>query len=218
MDQETRYNLTFRVVPVCRLMQNSSLESEPWASIGATPSHGASPELPSFTKTIIEAAVEAAEILRTKTLPSEDDALKLAIAPGEKIDAPNETGPIAQAEKARDLVISFRAAISGLMVSFVDSAPSEIAVATFKNMNAIATWDTQRATDSTIYITVTSVQVDNMVPNAPFPVAICSFDQPRNAGTDTTATSDSPPMLVIGLSLAPRHKSGIVVSDYTGVI
>jgi hypothetical protein len=196
-------------------MENSLLDTNTWTATEATPQQGASPELPAFTKAIIYGAVEAAEMRKKKTLLSEDDTIKLAVVRQEKTDVGTDVEPIAQIESSRNLLISLRAAFSGLMVSFVDSAPSEIAVATFKNMNAIATWDMLRATYSTVYITVTSVQVDNMVPNARFPVAVCPFDQPRNSGNDAIGTPvESPPLLVIGLSFAPRHKSGIVVRNH----
>jgi hypothetical protein len=195
-------------------MQNNSLDREPGNYPGVTPPYSGLAQLPSFAKEIVAGALQAVEIRRQKTLLSEEGAVNEAVAPGEKAHIQKDEVSIARLDEARDLVISFRAAFSGLLVSFVDSAPSEIAVATFKNMNAIATWDMLRATDSTIYITVTSVQVDNMVPNAPFPVAICPFDQPRNDGNDAAGTpNDSPPLLVIGLSFAPRHKSGIVVRN-----
>lgn len=188
------------------LMEKSSPDVEFRASNGATPWHGG---LPLFTKAIIEGADDAVEMRKKRKIPAEDDAIREALAPRKRIESLTPAAPIALLEDARSLAISFRAAFSSLLVSFVDSAPSEIAVATLKNMNAIATWDTHGATDSTVYITVTSVQVDNMVPNSPFPVAICPFDQPRNDATG--ALEDTPPLLVMGLSFAPRHKSGIVV-------
>jgi hypothetical protein len=120
---------------------------------------------------------------------------------------------MSQVAALRNLVVSFRAAFSGLTISLVDAAPSEIAVASFVNINALATWDTLRASDSTIYITVTSLQVDNMVPNSPFPVAVCPFDVPHHGRNDETAISEADsPLLVVGLSFAPKHKSGILVS------
>jgi hypothetical protein len=57
---------------------------------------------------------------------------------------------------------------------------------------------------------VKSVQIDNMVPNAPFAVAVCPSDPPRNASKNSEPP-DVPPLLVVGLSFAPKHKSQILV-------
>lgn len=193
-------------------MKNSSLEQDPENLIEKRPPYGGTTQSPSFIKAIIAGAIDAAELRSQKMLLFEDDAVSEAFAPRERIGITKVNEEVVGLDNSKELVVSFRAAFSAFIVSLVDSAPSEIAVATFKNMNAIATWGMQRATDSTIYITVTSVQVDNMVPNAPFPVAVCPFDQPRNIGTEADGTpEDSAPLLVIGLSFAPRHKSGIVV-------
>lgn len=171
----------------------------------------------SFYKAILDGATNAAERQKKKELKAEEEVVRAIFA---KEDLHEQIHPSVSTEqslkKSKDLVISFRAAFSGLVISLIDSAPSEIAVATFKNVNAIATWDMLRNTDSTIYVTVTGFQVDNMVPNAPFPVAVCPFELQRgsssNEGAGTTAGGRAvPPLLVIGLSFAPRHKSGIVV-------
>lgn len=108
----------------------------------------------------------------------------------------------------QEFVISYRISLSELTVSLIDSSPSEIAVLSFKNINAIGTWNTRQTTDSTVFVTVTSLQVDNMLPNAAFPVAVCPDDKTKL----DSETVVPPPLLVIGLSLAPKHKSGIMVS------
>jgi Vacuolar-sorting-associated 13 protein C-terminal/Autophagy-related protein C terminal domain len=149
----------------------------------------------------------ALAIAHTNT-PDVEDSEELVVPTAEPAD---------QAD--RDLIISFRMAFSGFILSIVDSAPAEIAVVTLKNVNTLATWNARRTTDSTIYITISHVQVDNMVPNAPYPVAVSPDEHARNGDeTDAAGTSDSAsvtaaaaPVLVVGLSFAPRHKSGIVI-------
>lgn len=170
-------------------------------------------DLPSVLQEVVHGAVKAADMRRLKLLQSEEDTLKLLLSSeGEKSVVIESSGTRSSHEMLRNLVVSIRVAFGGLMVSFVDSAPSEIALATFKNINAIATWDSLRVTNSTVYITVTSVQVDNMVPNSPFPVAVAPIDQSLiNISDDTTPKDDVPPLLVVGLSFAPKHKSGILV-------
>lgn len=62
-----------------------------------------------------------------------------------------------------------------------------------------------------------------MIPNAPFPVAVSPYDSsPRESPRNLTSSSDqngsddgTPPLLVVGISFAPRHTSGIVVCTVT---
>jgi hypothetical protein len=58
-----------------------------------------------------------------------------------------------------------------------------------------------------------------MIPNAPFPVAVCPYEAlPKGGLVDTvhgqskgSPEEGAPPMLVVGVSFAPRHSSGVVV-------
>lgn len=158
---------------------------------------------PVVSAAIFEGAAEAERMLQTSNTPTEAD-----------IQTPRAQVKIQNADnRTRDWVISVRAAFSELLLSFVDASPSEIAVATFSNVNAIASWDTQRVINSTVYITLSSLQVDNMLPNAPFPVALCPIDMsrgPRQSETNND-TKDELPLLVIGVSVEPKHSSGIEV-------
>lgn len=177
------------------------------------------PNAPIFVKSILEGVAEVLEMRKTSSIPCEEEVMAMVSSshcslrsPSRRKENVREDSLSFEASRS-DLVVSIRAAFSGLLISLVDSAPSEIAVISVKNMNAIATWDMMRKTDSTVYITVTSLQVDNHVPNSPFPVAVYPFEQIRKSvRSDSPALSEhSPPLLVVGLSFAPRHKSGIVV-------
>jgi hypothetical protein len=194
-------------------MTFNTSDVKPWTNPGAMSLHD---NVPAVLQEVVHGGTKAADLRKSKLLPSEESALRLSLASQtdesfviESADLPTTI----QNEASRNLIVSIRAAFGGIMVSLVDSAPSEIAVATFKNINAIATFDTLRATNATIYITVTSLQVDNMVPNSPFPVAVAPFDQPRVGSTEGDSSNDDVvPLLVVGLSFAPKHKSGILVS------
>lgn len=165
-----------------------------------------------FFQEIVNAA-ETTRIFKSQnTLPTEEEAVRMTHLDTAHISGRDESSPPSLDEQTKDFIISFRAAFSGFVVSLVDSVPSEIVVMAFRNVNALANWNRNRTTDSTVYVTITDVQVDNMVPNAPFPVAVC-YDEAREiTGPEGSESEVSrPPLLVIGLSFAPRHESGVVV-------
>ena len=163
---------------------------------------------------IVDGAFRAAELYRKRLLPSEDDAMTKSLLDAIVIeDSKNDvqlSQECSEPKGAPDLIISVRIAFTSLITSLIDASPSEICVLSFKNINAFANWRTSQTSDSAFFITVTDLQVDNMLPNAAFPVAVCRDDEARVVGDISSA--ESPPLLVIGLSFAPRHKSGIVVS------
>lgn len=111
-----------------------------------------------------------------------------------------------ETQPSKNLSVSFRASFSCFRVSFIDSCPAEVLVLTMENFNALATWDLLRLSDSTAYITLADLQIDNMIPNAPFPVAVSRLNSSSYSDQEQKS-----PLLVIGVSLAPRHSSGIVV-------
>jgi len=171
---------------------------------------------------IEDAAKHVAAILTENGLPTEEEAAERAVFEISRAYTSDlkksYTSDESDAQLERDMIISFRAAFQGFVLSLIDSSPSEICVITLKNVNALASWNMLRTSASTIYFTVTSMQVDNMLPNAPYPVAICPM--PHGTGTASSSTDEivssqdgnNPPVMVIGVSLAPRHQSGTVVS------
>jgi hypothetical protein len=176
---------------------------------------------PIITREISAAAATTVDLLTKSSLPTEEEVISKAFGDAYSAPEPKEFEPFVEEsaeriQSGKDMIISLRASFSGFVVSLVDSAPSEIAVLALRNVNALATWNTKRTTDATIYITITDVQVDNMVPNAPFPVAVTRDEEFRENTTGDDAAggsvADAPPLLVVGLSFAPKHKSGIVVS------
>lgn len=161
-----------------------------------------------FAREILGGAMEADLLLKENKSPTEAEAA----AASSVFESDSETRPSGNDNLSnftpRLATVSFRLSFSGFVVSLIDSAPTEIAVATFKNLNALATWNTQRTTDSTIYVTVEDFQVDNMIPNAPYPIAIGRDEWKQEA--KSSITKPKTPLLVIGLSFAPRHKSEII--------
>jgi hypothetical protein len=208
----------------------------------------ASRHLARYSQDIHDAAQEVSNLSRDSRLPTEEEAVERAIfdiSRAYAADATRESEAMNRSSQSeRDFIVSFRASFQGFVLSLIDNAPSEICVISLRNLNALASWNTQRTTASTIYLTITSLQgerdefivlqprfdafiltllfaVDNMIPNAPFPVAVSPYDSSRDRTprTDTSAANASqhgaddatPPLLVAGISFAPRHRSGIVV-------
>lgn len=166
-----------------------------------------------FREEIISAAEQTIQDRSKNALPTEKEASTrrfYADHLSEHVE-PESEGTDA-ANPGRDLQISLRVAIRGIVISLVDSAPAEIAVLTLKNVNAIASWNVHRTTDATVFITVTSIQVDNMIPNSPFPVAICVDE--KEFDFDSSSKGETPPVVVLGLSFAPKHNTGIVVCTF----
>jgi hypothetical protein len=156
--------------------------------------------------------------MKLKSLPSEGDAKRYALfgeLNGKSLMLQDRPDPESVSTSTQpDQIYSFRAAFSGFVFSLVDSVPSEIAVVSLKNFNVLARWNAMRTTDASVIVSVGWLQVDNHVPNAPFPVAVRPDDCMTSAGTETTEPGEnaSSPLLVVGLAFAPRHTSGIVVS------
>lgn len=169
-----------------------------------------------ISQLIVHAASETVIARCKEKLPTETEVISKKLY--RKTSANMATAKM-PAEETRDLQISLRVSLRGLVISFVDSAPSEIGILTLKNLNAIASWNIHRTTNAAVIITVTDLQVDNMISNAPFPVAVSPirdnasqtgayFVEPRSPVNERPV----PPVLVIGLSFAPKHKTGTVVS------
>ena len=176
-----------------------------------------------FGEEIRSGAIRALGDMDSDRVPFEGDAKRKALFGGfstQEIAAEGATVDSASnsAFKKADQIFSFRAAFSGFICSLVDSAPSEIAVVSLKNFNALARWNALRTTDASVILSVGWLQVDNHVPSAPFPVAVRpdsrSRDLSREEDSSTSADQDGlgSPLLVVGLSFAPKHQSGIVVS------
>jgi len=191
--------------------ESESLFVNPFSEEPSSPSSEDPPKSDKFQEEIISAANEAT-IMAGRGLPTEDESVEQAfldLTNSYAVDAQTWAGDRQSgASPKNDLIISFRAAFQGLVVSLIDSAPSEICVISLSNVNALATWNMLRTATSTAYITITSLQIDNMVPNAPFAVAVSGE---QNGTGDSDQSQSDAPLLVVGISFAPRHKSGIVV-------
>ena len=161
------------------------------------------------------------EKLENEELPSEEEAKSNALLVDQEISPETKTGGRGQEhDDSIDQIFSFRAEFSGFVVSFVDSAPSEIAVASLRNLNALARWNAHRTSDASVIVSIGWLQVDNHVPSAPFKVAVrpdskIKQDNEKDTGGELDSEKqgmDATPLLVVALAFAPRHSSGIVVS------
>jgi len=113
-------------------------------------------------------------------------------------------------EIEEDFNFSFRASFSGILFSFIDRAPSEIAVLSLKRIEAMSQWNRLRSKDASGALSVEWIQFDNHCPNAPYPVAVCPAI--RHDIDEHGDNSEDVPFLSIGVIVAPEHKSKIVVS------
>lgn len=157
--------------------------------------------------------------------PKEDEALRLAFF-GHVPDVENnlDSSRVNDANAVQDdTIFSFRASFYGFSCSLIDMVPSEIALVTLKDVDASASWSRNRTTEATAVVSVGWLQVDNFVPSAPFPVAVCPVRQDRGRmktvdenreDRDLLDDEKSSPLLLVGLTFAPKHKSGILVSGH----
>jgi hypothetical protein len=127
-----------------------------------------SSNLEDFTPMATEGANAAIEISKSETLPNETDAKRKALFSSLN----NGTKVGASSNDVIDTIFSLRAEFSGFIFSLVDSAPSEIAVASCRNVNVLTRWNKLRTADASVLLSVGWLQVDNHVPNAPFKVAV----------------------------------------------
>lgn len=115
-----------------------------------------------YSQVISDAASESSHLALNGHLPAEDEAAEQALFDiSRTFTAPASIMPdifTRTVTTTRDYIVSFRAAFQGMIVSAIDNAPSEICVVSAKNLNVLASWNTQRTTTSTIYFTVTSIQ------------------------------------------------------------
>jgi len=156
--------------------------------------------LSDFDKSLMSAAANTMKKRQSAPFPSEDETLQMSLKT-------NHVAP-ENISSHDDVQISIRVEMRGLLLSLVDSAASEIAVITVRNVNGLASWDTLRLRDATAFLTVTDLQVDNMIPNAPFPVALSTTKLEHKSSSDV---DEKQPALVIGVSFAPLHKTGTTV-------
>lgn len=167
-----------------------------------------------MSKLATKASLEASQMLASGVLLSEGEAKRMAF-----FGRADETSLVSlrrDESLSSDRIFSFRAALTGFTCSFVDSAPSEIALVSLKNVNALARWNANRTADGSVIISVGWLQIDNHVPSAPFPVAVSPDEE--NLGQEegergeevTKKTGVSSPLLLVGITFAPVHKSGIL--------
>lgn len=118
-----------------------------------------------------------------------------------------------------DCNYSFRGSLKGFVISLVDKFPSEVGIITVRNIHAMSEWNAHRTREATAALSVGWMQIDNHCPNAPFPVVLCPTPPKDDIETSREIDTDGndSPFLTIGIVLAPRHKSGIIVSDMFGV-
>jgi Vacuolar-sorting-associated 13 protein C-terminal/Autophagy-related protein C terminal domain len=185
-------------------------------SYSMQPSNGKEDQIFSSDRTnvtplVSKGAQAAIDLSRSETIPNEIDAKRRALFSNFSGSGTKEGSVTSD---GMDTIFSVRAEFSGFILSLVDSAPSEIAVVSCRNVNALTRWNKLRTADASVLLSVGWLQVDNHVPNAPFKVAVrpdTSIKQrveKQSSNEDGTGPS---PLLVVALAFAPKHKSKIMV-------
>lgn len=148
----------------------------------------------------IKAAMESIELNESGKVLKEADVRREAFFSQQELE-------LDSADIENDIVFSCQLRFNGFLFSLVDSAPSEIAVVSIKGLHAVAKWNMMRTGDATALISIAWIQVDNHVPNAPYPVAVCpdQFDK-----GDTPDKPTKTPLLMMNLKFAPKHQSGVL--------
>lgn len=157
-----------------------------------------------WRKVSTRAALVTLELKSKGKIPSEEHAKRKAFFGDGRIDRiqnPRVT------QGVTDIMFSFQASFSGFLLSLVDATPSEIAVVSLKGLNVAAKWDRERKADASALISVDWLQVDNHIPAAPFPVAICPDEREKD---DNSEQTEAIPLLLVGITFAPKHKTGIM--------
>lgn len=154
---------------------------------------------------LIGAANKASALLRQGKVPklTDDNLLnKLEYLESNK-NSSNETDGLT------NCLYSVTASFTGFVVSFIDTVPSEIAVVSIRKLAFMAQWDHNRVSEATAAISIGWLQIDNQCPNAPFPVAL----SPSSPEEETIGdfSQDEKPFFSVGVVVAPRHKSNIMV-------
>jgi hypothetical protein len=177
-------------------------------------------QVPQFVSEISVGAYQAAELHQKHLISSENEAGAYPLdQDSNKLIDYNDLSSITadNRHEGMPLVVTARVALKCITTSLIDASPSELCLVSLKNVNAFSNWSTDECSDSTFFITVADLQVDNMLPNAAFPVAVCRDEEIR-LEEERYNLDSLPPLLVMGLSFAPRHKSGIMVRQNLAIL
>ena len=164
------------------------------------PSHAIIEGKEIFRQIAMKAALESIDLQDSGTVLKEDDVRREAYLSQRELE-------LDSADLENDIVFSFTGHFTGFLFSLVDAAPAEVATITIKGIEAAAKWNMKRSGDATALVSVAWLQVDNHVPNAPYPVAVCP-DQSDKGGI--LGKQERTPLLMMTFKFAPKHQSGIL--------
>jgi Vacuolar-sorting-associated 13 protein C-terminal/SHR-binding domain of vacuolar-sorting associated protein 13/Autophagy-related protein C terminal domain len=148
----------------------------------------------------IKSAVEASLLKSNGKVPKENEVRRGAFFHEGKID-------LNAKDIENDIIFTFQGSFSAILFSLVDSAPSEIATVSIKGLEAVAKWNLNRTKDATSFVSIAWIQVDNHIPSAPYPVALCPDRSERGHQSKDHETT---PLLAMAFKFAPKHHSGFL--------
>ena len=118
-----------------------------------------------------------------------------------------------------DQFFTLRASFHGFIISFVDSVPSEIVVASFRRVDTLVKWNSLRTNEASAVVSIGWLQVDNHCPSAPYPVAVRpTLPSNKSLSPKDDEENTESPSITVGITFAPKHNSGILVSDNSFVM
>lgn len=157
------------------------------------------------------AASHAISLLKNEEIPTQEIASTQMLQMLSVPQAGFEGGPkISNAVDNFSIEIS----LSGVLLSTIDSVPSEIAVFSAKNLHFATKWTNDQKTDTTAIVTIGCVQVDNFCPNSPFPVSLYPKERENDDPDEILSFDESSPFLSMGCIIAPSHDSGMKVRSF----
>ncbi|CAB9511549.1 Putative vacuolar protein sorting-associated protein [Seminavis robusta] len=216
-----------RVLKFCMMAlptMEPSLQSVLRDSVLYEPPTEPSPSGP-YSHAIGQSASVAESLLLAGKLPNESDAKRQALFGGQrsKDGLVSSTSPGAKGEELESTIAradtrySIRVSFGGFLISLIDSSPSEICTISINHINAMAKWNNQRTSDASFLMSIGWLQVDNQIPSAPFPVALCPATDTSHDGekrdkqkSEESKAPNGTPLLFVGIEFAPKHSSGIV--------
>ncbi|KAL7555190.1 hypothetical protein ACHAWF_018839 [Thalassiosira exigua] len=173
-----------------------------------------------WSRAIIDAAEMASQLFHTGSLPDQIEATKQAFFGTGICKRSSPEGPdrayvhVDDAEAGDEF--SFELSCSGVIISIIDSSPTELAALSLHDVRVGASWNSLGNGYARSRMSVGWLQLDNHCPNSVYPVAIrpilrtdASWEDKGDGNSDKKPFTVDQPFAQAKIDFAPRHRSGI---------